>query len=250
MTTDTLELVGGDFYVQGYSDYINSVAANMNFPYGLCVDNAGTVYVADSMNNRIRKLIKLTNTPSFAFNRGQSIETVGGMHFDLDTSLAITDLDASQTETWRVLYGPSHGTLFGFPATTTSVGPDYLDFPSGTSYIANAPYTGEDSFQIEVSDGLLRDTVTIYASVSAGVTTSAGNVLKPVVNVFPNPATNDLNVRSTGIINSVSISNVAGQVVYDHSYNSGSARVDIAALAAGVYFVKVNGAEVSKFEKK
>ena len=225
MTTDTLELVGGDFYTQGYSDYITSAAANMNVPYGLCIDNAGTVYVADSFNNRIRKLIQLTTTPTFAFSRGQSIDAVAGLSFALDTTLSITDLDAGQAETWTVISAPVHGMLMGFPVVTSSVGPDYLDFPAGTSYMANSSYVGDDSFKVQVSDGLLSDVVTIYVAVSPGSTTSVTNVVTPVVSIYPNPATNVLNINSNSTINNVTFSNLVGQTVYEHFYSSASARV-------------------------
>ena len=222
----------------------------MNVPYGLCVDNNGTIYVADSMNMRIRKLILLTNTPTFAFGQGQSIETVAGMSYSLDTALSISDLDASQTETWTVVYPATHGSLIGFPAMRTSVGPDSLNFPSGTAYVPNISYAGQDSFQVRVSDGALSDIVTVYVTVGATSTTSVGNVAAPVVTVYPNPATNNLNIRSTGIVNRVTITNAIGQTVYDRASNSGNVVADIATLSAGVYFVKVNGAEVTKFEKK
>ncbi len=165
---DSVFQIGGNFYSQSYSDNVNANLANMNNPYGLCSAPGGTVYIADMLNYRIRKVIQLTPTPTFAFGHGQTITPCPGYTFVVDSQLAITDLDAGQTETWTVISAPLHGTLTGFPATGTSAGVTTIVMPSGVTYLAPSTYLGNDSFKVRVTDGLLSDTVTIYVSVQPG----------------------------------------------------------------------------------
>lgn len=76
---------------------------------------------------------------------------------------------------------------------------------------------------------------------------------KGQINVYPNPATTTLTIQSTvEPINAVSISNILGQTVYSRQMAVGSLQctVDLSGMAAGVYFVKINGSEVRKFVKE
>ncbi len=51
-------------------------------------------------------------------------------------------------------------------------------------------------------------------------------------------------------ISTISIINLLGKTVYNNEYNSEKVQVDVSALPAGVYFVKVNGMDVKKFLKE
>jgi len=73
------------------------------------------------------------------------------------------------------------------------------------------------------------------------------------ITIFPNPATTSLTIQSTiEPITQVSISNILGQTVHLQAApaNCQLLTVDVSGLAAGVYFVRVNGAAVRKFVKE
>jgi len=95
---------------------------------------------------------------------------------------------------------------------------------------------------------VMTDTVEdMIGTIPTGIQTIKNN---HIVDVYPNPATTSLTVKSTGIINSIAITNLLGREVYTNTYNTTLAQIDITALAAGVYFIKVNGTDVRKFVKE
>jgi len=176
VTNDSINYIGGNFYEDDYIDNINSLGAWMDEPHGLFVDAQQNVYVADYLNNRVRKLIQLTNTPSFAYGAGQTITACTGFATDISTQMAITNIIVGEQETWTVISGPVGGTLSGFPYTAHSKGFDSLTTVSGLSYTPAAGFTGLDSFKVMVSNGTVSSVITIYASVNL---LTAGTVSGP-----------------------------------------------------------------------
>jgi hypothetical protein len=74
---------------------------------------------------------------------------------------------------------------------------------------------------------------------------SVNNVNKAAnnINIYPNPATNELTVKSADEIQGVEVINMIGQVVTSPrpSPKEREVLIDIRSLPAGVYFVKVSG---------
>jgi len=68
--------------------------------------------------------------------------------------------------------------------------------------------------------------------------------------LFPNPTSTSLTIASTDKITSIAITNLIGQTLFTHEYNSAQVQVDVADLPTGIYFVKINGTEVRKFAKE
>ena len=69
--------------------------------------------------------------------------------------------------------------------------------------------------------------------------------------MFPNPATTEFTISSSGQLTTVAISDLLGQTVYTSSnINAQKAVVNVSNLSAGVYLVKVNGNTVRKFIKE
>ncbi len=56
---------------------------------------------------------------------------------------------------------------------------------------------------------------------------------------FPNPFSNNLNIKATSIIDTVIITDVSGKIVISENINSISSEMDLSRLSTGTYFMKV-----------
>ena len=138
-----------------------ATAAVMSHITGVAVHPNGKIYISDNDNNRIR-FINTSHIPSFNGGPNQTISVCFNSSINIDTVLAISDIDTGQTETWSVLTGPSHGTLVA-SYTATSTGGTVI--PVGLSYTPFTGYSGSDSFRCVISDGTGSDTTTVHVTV-------------------------------------------------------------------------------------
>ena len=64
------------------------------------------------------------------------------------------------------------------------------------------------------------------------------------INVYPNPATNVINVSAQGF-EQYQLVNMLGQTVISNNLVNGNAQINVSELSNGVYFVRlINGSEV------
>ncbi|MBR5984100.1 MAG: T9SS type A sorting domain-containing protein [Bacteroidales bacterium] len=63
------------------------------------------------------------------------------------------------------------------------------------------------------------------------------------ISIFPNPATDILNITSSETISEIEIVNALGQVVYRTEVNADNAVCDVEGLKAGVYVVRIHGTD-------
>ena len=149
----------------GYSgDGGPATAAEVNFPDGLCFDNAGSLYIAEYTNFRVRKIIFANHPPTFT--AGHIINTTiceNTIAYSLNAMLVVNDIDISQTETWSTAMAPHHGTL-AVTYTATSTGGTLT--PTGLYYTPTTGFSGNDTFSVRVNDGFASDTTKIYVNVS------------------------------------------------------------------------------------
>jgi hypothetical protein len=73
---------------------------------------------------------------------------------------------------------------------------------------------------------------------------------KGMISIYPNPATEVLNVKSDYTITSIEVMNFTGQTVYNSSdVDSKTAKLNVATYTPGVYFVKVTTSEGTRTVK-
>lgn len=79
------------------------------------------------------------------------------------------------------------------------------------------------------------DNIYFYNSATAGVEDNLFNV-----SIYPNPASNRLNISAANTIQNAEIYNVLGKKVMNVTINKTSESIDISNLASGVYMIKYN----------
>ena len=106
------------------------------------------------------------------------------------------------------------------------------------------------------TSGLYSVTVTDANGCTATSSTSTINVGVQNINsssdieVFPNPTKQDITITASGVINSVVVSNMVGQVVYSGTFDAHRVSIGLERLPTGVYVVKVNEREYYKVVKE
>jgi Secretion system C-terminal sorting domain/NHL repeat len=238
--------------------------AKLNSPLGVSVDNNGNIYIADADNRAIRRVDAVTGLISTFAGRGGSVSddvpaTSGYLNIPTDVladsvgNVFIVDWMSglikmvNASGLIRTIAGKIKGGLIGEgdggPATNA-----VLYRPSGISsdvcgnlYIADAmshrirkiTYNGDCVFANESVPNVSKS-----KSVSA-------------FNIYPNPVQRYLTIAGTiNKVSEVKIINLIGETVYSHTANASKVLIDVADLPSGVYYVKVNGAEVRKFVKQ
>ncbi|MCW3123402.1 MAG: hypothetical protein JWQ38_2894 [Flavipsychrobacter sp.] len=70
------------------------------------------------------------------------------------------------------------------------------------------------------------------------------------INIYPNPATEQITIEAECEIEMLSISNTIGQSMYAQPAGKNKTTIDISHFASGLYFVKANGVYVGRFVKE
>ena len=102
---------------------------------------------------------------------------------------------------------------------------------NGTEYTETGDYT-----QNFTSTNGCDSIVTLHLNILSGISQNG----MAEISIFPNPATDILNITSSETISEIEIVNVMGQVVKRIEVNSDNAVCDVEDLKAGVYVVKVS----------
>jgi hypothetical protein len=70
-------------------------------------------------------------------------------------------------------------------------------------------------------------------------TTTVAEVMESAINLFPNPAQNQVNISSDSNIMEVAVYNVAGQQVYRHTPENQNHIINLNDFNNGIYMVRI-----------
>ena len=263
----------------GYSgDDGVAMAAELNVPADVAVDDSGNVYIVDQFNNRVRMVsdgILGVATMCAGATHTLSDATPGGTWMSGNISIATIDsttgtVSAVAAGTVTISY-----TVFGIPIlfmlTVNPLpdagiisGPDadicIGDSISLTDTSSGGAWSAYNTNAVVSSGGVVTGnatgTDTIYYSItnSCGVATakkiiSVSNCVTQINNlpvsrdsiiIFPNPAKNTIAIQSIDPISKVIITDLLGEIVYNGAYTSKQVTVDVADLPSGIYLLKIN----------
>lgn len=155
----------------------NSAFARINWNWGLALDGAGRLYIADELNYVVRRIDTSSNIPPSTGESGTAF-TCTETPVHVDTIVAVIDPNIGQTASWTLVSGPYHGSLAGSPATATTTGS--WVYPSGLIYTPDAGFYGLDTFTVEVCDAyncvLAKRFVFVDSVMSAGALSGSATV--------------------------------------------------------------------------
>lgn len=247
-----ITIFAGD--IQGLANGVGSSAKFYN-PFGMCVDSSGNLYVADTVNNNIRKITPDALVTIFAGsatgNYGSS-NGVGtnakfngpyGIVMDLNGILYVTDSGYNKIRKIMPDGTVSNyaGSDFGFTGTSDGVGSEVgfhtpagiCILPNGIMYVADR---GSHRIRkINSTLGIDKNEISNFS-----------------LALFPNPTSDVLNIESNySLIDSkIIISDVSGKILHSEKVTSSIFGLHLKNYAKGVYFLtllKDNSKEMRKF---
>ena len=127
---------------------------------------------------------------------------------------------------------------------TDEDGLDYWANSDGIGYVKlrNVPGTWFSNFNADFGSNIIHN-------FRVGTILSSQNMYDKL-EVFPNPATDNIRLASASLINSeIKIFNLLGEEIYCKSANSISESISISNLASGIYTIKVQGHNILMTQK-
>ena len=263
INTGIITTVAGKGGAVGFSgDSGPADSAQLNGPQGICTDTSGNLYIADYYNDRIRKVNATTGIiTTIAGNgigtyNGEGIPSISAqlnpwrLMFDVHNNLFIAD-----QHNWRVRKIDTAGNIYtvagnGIEGYSGDCGPaDSAELcgPYGLGFNLSG-----DLYINDVGCDLRIRKITAHSNCFPSLEIASNSLTTHAISIYPNPATTSLTITSPDKITQITITNVLGQTVYSSQFAVGSLQpsIDVANLACGLYFVKVNDGVVRKFVKE
>ena len=259
-TSGIITTIAGTGGTYGFSgDGGPAISAKLRLPNNVQVDSFQNVYITDG-NARIRKVDNAGIITTVAGNGGPTYTGGAGM---LATSVSFSpeylkldrmnNMFVSDEVNNRIFKIDTAGVLSvvagnGLLGNTGNGGP-----ATAAAIDASAGIALTQCFDLYITNyniGYIRKVIDTTCQSLTGSLSTSSIPNGSMISVYPNPSTTSIAISASERITSVTISNLLGQTMYSHEYNSTQVQVDVADLPAGVYFVRINGTEVKKFVKQ
>ncbi|HTB31164.1 MAG TPA: T9SS type A sorting domain-containing protein [Bacteroidia bacterium] len=237
-----------------------AIAAEMNTPLGITVDNNGNLYIADWLNDVVRKVDNSGNITTFAGIAGNNaatnatgpatavpISSPTDVKCDVSGNVYISDVGTSIIREVNVStnigVAVAGNTISGFGGDGGQALAAELQYPLGVAV--------DNSSNIYIED-LLNFRVREVNSYIVGIE----NILASgKFAVYPNPANSNLTIvfpdNYNASNNALEILDVTGRSIVNSplTIHNSQMSVDVSTLPSGMYFIKIGNGNSSQLEK-
>ncbi len=229
----------------GYSgDGGMATNAELRYPTCVDVDGSGNIYIVDA-NGVIRKVNSSGIIMTIA---GTGPATSGQLYYPYDVAVdGSGQIFVSQPNNNCIRKISTSGII------STITGSGYPGYAGDGGLASAAKLNGPAGIAV---DGMGNVYIADVGNQLIRRICCESTIVNPIsspeskVNVFPNPTTTELTIASSDKINQISTTNLIGQTLYTHEYNTEKVQIDVANLQTGIYFIKINNTEVTKFVKQ
>ncbi|MBO7132700.1 MAG: T9SS type A sorting domain-containing protein, partial [Bacteroidales bacterium] len=251
----TLTANGGETYMWSNGSTANSITVNNGGTYSVIATNengctamaSASVVAGYSVTNAITE----TTDNEFVWN-GQTY-TESGDYVQTFTaangcdSVVTLHLTVNSVQYYNIFVISSYNAY----GTTTGTGVYEANAVVPISAIANEGYEFL-SWNDGNTDNPRTIMVTGDATYVASFIPATGIEENATLNIslFPNPATDILNITSSETISEIEIVNTLGQVVYRTEVNADNAVCDVEELTSGVYMVRIRTASATLIQRR
>lgn len=260
-TTGIITTVAGDGTASFFGDGGLATSAELDYPYGVALDDSNNIYIADQSNNRVREVRVLTGIINTVAGDGStthsgdgSLAISAGIHGPCTVSVAGNGdmfIAATGENTIRKVTKTT-GIITTFAGTT--VGGYIGDGGLATSEEINEPagVTLDRKGNFYIPDwGNSRVREVTLAESTTGI--QKLNVTNGNISVYPNPANQQLFVAFNGITGQVSITlyNLLGQQIVSQMASANQTfTLNTASLNYGMYLIKIQTEDGASFVRK
>ena len=221
----------------GYNgDGIPATSAQLNYPFYILFDQPEcSMYIADYYNNRIRKV-----TAGFS---GCIPLPVNLLSFTGKNNGGYNFLE------WQTA-GGSNTDYFQVERSNDSRYFELIDIVPGNigsataysyAFIDRHPLYGINYYRLRQTEN---DSTFSYSQIISVANLQPGNFS---INIYPNPGNGRVTITSSGIIDEITISNPAGQIIY-HKW-SREKNLSLQLGQAGIFFIKITNANQTLTKK-
>jgi Secretion system C-terminal sorting domain/PKD domain len=116
---------------------------------------------------------------------------------------------------------------------------DFGDENSSTEENPIHTYTEEGEYTVTLTSNYLCENSSIKSETINVILGIDDFSIKKIVEIYPNPVKDIMNIETTSVISSIEVLNILGQVLYSEKTNTNKIQIDISAFSAGNYFVRV-----------
>ena len=233
---------------EGSSDGVDSVAS-FKCPWGICTDGIGNIYVADANDNKIRKVNQLGTVTTLAGSgilgatdgtgNNASFYNPHGVYSDATGNIYVAD-------TWnhkiRKISAQGDVTTFAGSgmagSTDTTCVTASFNVPHGICIGASG-----EVYVADFNNHKIRKITNVITSINKGLAFSAK------VQVYPNPVTSLLTIKSEEPVEFLKIYDAVGLLVQSENQSTFS----VSRLLSGFYFIQVkttSGNRITRFVKE